>query len=136
MCLCMLYCCVYGRCRHRTNPHYLIMTTTQTHPQTATAARSAFMKEQLASPALGATLAARLELNDPALLPPGQTTRLAGVASLAFDLQDASQRDGLARLADLPGDAAYLSNVSRAAESDWEWYEGGGERGHCSEGVG
>jgi ribosomal protein S18 acetylase RimI-like enzyme len=50
---------------------------------------------------------------DASLLPKGQVTRLVGTVSLAFDLEEASARDGLARLRVLPADTAcYLSNMA------------------------
>lgn len=49
---------------------------------------------------------------DPSLLPPNQPSRLVGTVGLAFDLEEASSRDGLARLKELPATACYLSNMA------------------------
>ncbi|KAI8475962.1 MAG: acyl-CoA N-acyltransferase [Monoraphidium minutum] len=71
-----------------------------------------FMAEQLRRPELGVTLVARLVPTDPSLLPKGQPSRVVGTLGLAFDLEDASSRDGLAALRRLPATACYLSNMA------------------------
>lgn len=71
-----------------------------------------FMLEQLGTPERGVTLAARLVPADPSLLPKNQSSRLVGTVGLAFDLEEASTRDGLERLASLPSGSCYLSNMA------------------------